>query len=77
MHPILHIEKFHLCVGLVVTPSNGALYPFVAGTVTHAKQGIAGRGILEEMGIVVAIKDDKGYLHLYAHLSAAVVKDSD
>ncbi|MOA67309.1 Peptidase family M23 [compost metagenome] len=40
----------------------------------YAKEGVPGIGIPKEMGIVVAIKDDKGYLHVYAHLSAAVVK---
>ncbi|OMF35252.1 hypothetical protein BK133_11120 [Paenibacillus sp. FSL H8-0548] len=73
-HPIKMIPIFHRGVDLVVTPGNGPLYAFVAGTVIYAKQGIPGIGIPAEMGIVVAIKDDKGYLHLYAHLSAAVVK---
>lgn len=74
MHPILKVIKFHRGVDLVVAPGNGPLYAFVAGEVTHAKQGVAYSGIPAEMGIVVAIRDDKGFLHLYAHLSAATVK---
>jgi murein DD-endopeptidase MepM/ murein hydrolase activator NlpD len=74
MHPIYKVPKFHRGIDLVVTPGNGTLYAFVAGVVTHAKQGVAFSGIPAEMGIVVAIKDDKGYLHLYAHLSSANVK---
>ncbi|OBZ08036.1 M23 family metallopeptidase [Bacillus sp. FJAT-26390] len=74
MHPVLHVNKFHRGVDLVVTPGNGPLHAFVAGTVMYAKQGVPGIGIPAEMGIVVAIKDDKGFLHFYAHLSAAAVK---
>ncbi|MGG1638244.1 M23 family metallopeptidase [Paenibacillus sp. NRS-1760] len=74
MHPILKVNKFHRGVDLVVTPGNGPLHAFVEGTVMYAAMGKPGIGIPAEMGIVVAIKDDKGYLHLYAHLSTAVVK---
>lgn len=35
--------------------------------------GVSGSGF-GNYGIVVAIKDDKGYLHVYAHLLAAGVK---
>ncbi|MFE6076713.1 M23 family metallopeptidase [Paenibacillus sp. NPDC057886] len=45
----------------------------VGGEVLHAKLGVSGSGF-GNYGIVVAIKDDKGYLHVYAHLSAAGVK---
>jgi len=77
VHPITKVPKFHRGVDLVVTPGNGPLYAFVAGVVTHAKQGVAYSGIPAEMGIVIAVRDDKGYLHLYAHLSAVVVKVGD
>ncbi|WP_138751135.1 M23 family metallopeptidase [Paenibacillus sinopodophylli] len=77
MHPKLHVNKFHRGVDLVVTPGNGPLHAFVAGTVLYAKLGVPGIGIPAEMGIVVAIKDNKGCLHIYAHLSAAIVKVGD
>lgn len=35
--------------------------------------GVSGSGF-GNYGIVVAIKDDKGYLHVYAHLSSVAVK---
>jgi murein DD-endopeptidase MepM/ murein hydrolase activator NlpD len=73
-HPITGKDTFHRGVDLVITPGNGPLHAFVAGTVMYAAMGKPGNGIPAEMGIVVAIKDDKGYLHLYAHLSAAIVK---
>ncbi|GKU79277.1 M23 family metallopeptidase [Paenibacillus sp. L3-i20] len=74
VHPITRKPKFHRGIDLVVVPGNGPLYAFVGGIVTHAKQGVAYSGIPAEMGIVVAVKDAKGYLHLYAHLSSANVK---
>lgn len=77
IHPISKVPKFHRGVDLVVTSGNGPLYAFVAGTVVHAKQGVAYSGIPAEMGIVVAVRDDKGFLHLYAHLSAVAVKVGD
>ncbi|WP_459953957.1 M23 family metallopeptidase [Paenibacillus pini] len=65
--------RFHRGVDLVTSPSNGVLIAFVAGEVLHAKMGVTGSGF-GNMGNVVAIKDDKGYLHVYAHLSAVSVK---
>lgn len=73
MHPVYKVPKFHKGVDLVVTPSNGPLYAFVAGEVLHAKEGATGSGF-GKMGIVVAVRDDKGYLHCYAHMSMASVK---
>lgn len=73
IHPVYKTAKFHRGVDLVTTPSTGPLYAFVAGEVVHAKEGASGSGF-GGYGIVVAIKDDKGYLHCYAHLSMAVVK---
>jgi len=73
IHPVYKVKKFHKGVDLVTTPSTGPLYAFVAGEVTHAKEGTKGSGF-GGYGIVVAIKDDKGYLHCYAHLSMATVK---
>ncbi|MEC0090613.1 M23 family metallopeptidase [Paenibacillus macquariensis] len=73
MHPVDHVKRFHRGVDLVISPTNGALKAFVTGEVLHAKMGVTGSGF-GNMGNVVAIKDDKGYLHVYAHLSAIVVK---
>lgn len=72
-HPVSGINKFHRGVDLVVTPADGPIYAFVTGEVMHAKMGVSGSGF-GNYGIVVAIKDDKGYLHVYAHLSVAGVK---
>ncbi|HBU81778.1 MAG TPA: hypothetical protein DEF35_09080 [Paenibacillus sp.] len=72
-HPVSGLQKFHRGIDLVVNPSDGPIYAFVDGEVMHAKMGVSGSGF-GNYGIVVAIKDDKGYLHVYAHLSAAGVK---
>ncbi|CAM4460517.1 GH25 family lysozyme [Paenibacillus xylanexedens] len=72
-HPVSGINKFHRGVDLVVTPADGPIYAFVAGEVIHAKMGVSGSGF-GNYGVTVAIKDSKGYLHVYAHLSAAGVK---
>lgn len=72
IHPVYKTKKFHKGVDLV-TPSNGPIYAFVAGEVIHAKEGAKGSGF-GGYGITVAIKDNKGYLHCYAHLSIAAVK---
>lgn len=73
IHPVYKTRKFHKGVDLVVTPSNGPLYAFVAGEVVHAKDGVKDSGF-GGYGITVAIKDAKEYLHCYAHLSATEVK---
>ncbi|WP_433581238.1 GH25 family lysozyme [Paenibacillus amylolyticus] len=73
VHPVSGVNKFHRGIDLVVSPADGPIYAFVAGEVMHAKMGVSGSGF-GNYGIVVAIKDDKGYLHVYAHLSAAGVK---
>ncbi len=76
MHPVYKIPKFHKGVDLVTTPSTGPINAFVAGEVIHAKEGMKGSGF-GGYGMVVAIKDNKGYLHCYAHLSAASVSVAD
>lgn len=73
IHPVYKTAKFHKGVDLVTSPSLGPLYAFAGGEVIHAKEGAKGSGF-GGYGIVVAIKDDKGYLHVYAHLSVASVK---
>ncbi|WP_162009977.1 M23 family metallopeptidase [Paenibacillus xylanilyticus] len=72
IHPVSGLKKFHWGIDLVISPADGPIYAFVAGEVMHAKMGVSGSGF-GNYGIVVAIKDDKGYLHVYAHLSAAGV----
>ncbi|MDQ0168790.1 peptidoglycan DD-metalloendopeptidase family protein [Paenibacillus tundrae] len=72
IHPVHKTKKFHRGVDLVVSPSTGPIYAFVAGEVLHAKMGATGSGF-GGYGITVAIKDDKGFLHVYAHLSSAAV----
>lgn len=72
-HPITGKQKFHRGVDLVTTPGNGPIYAFAGGTVRHAKDGAPGSGF-GNYGITVAIEDNKGRLHVYAHLSAATVK---
>ena len=76
MHPVYKVPKFHRGVDIATTPSTGPLYAFVAGEVIHAKQGVKGSGF-GGYGTVVAIKDDNGYLHCYAHLTMAMVQVGD
>lgn len=73
IHPISKERKFHRGVDLVRSPSNAPLHAFVCGVVTHCKEGKSGSG-LGDYGVTVAIKDDKGYLHIYAHLSGVAVE---
>ncbi|MNW28648.1 Murein DD-endopeptidase MepM [compost metagenome] len=73
IHPVHKTRKFHKGVDLVISPSNGEIKAFVGGEVLHAKEGATGSGF-GNYGITVAIKDDKGYLHVYAHLSSVSVK---
>ncbi|GAB6990098.1 M23 family metallopeptidase [Paenibacillus pini] len=73
IHPVDQVKKFHRGVDLVTSAPDRMIYAFVAGEVVHAKESIRGSG-LGGYGIVVAIKDDRGYLHCYAHLSAVLVK---
>ncbi|MED1801766.1 M23 family metallopeptidase [Brevibacillus porteri] len=49
------------------------IYAFVSGVVTHAKEGVKGSGY-GGFGVVVAVRDDKGCTHLYAHLHSVSVK---
>ncbi|WP_052647008.1 peptidoglycan DD-metalloendopeptidase family protein [Paenibacillus terrae] len=73
IHPVDKVKRFHRGVDLVITPSNGPIKAFVAGEVLHAKMGVTGSGF-GNMGNVVAVKDDTGHLHVYAHLSSVAVK---
>ncbi|MNW27579.1 Murein DD-endopeptidase MepM [compost metagenome] len=71
-HPVDHVPRFHRGVDLVISPSNGEIKAFTSGKVLHAKMGVTGSGF-GNMGIVVAIQDTKGCLHVYAHLSSVAV----
>ncbi|MEK3788735.1 M23 family metallopeptidase [Paenibacillus sp. FSL K6-1230] len=75
MHPVDHVPRFHRGVDLVLEPkdSYGPIKAFTSGEVLHAKMGATGSGF-GNMGNVVAVQDDKGYLHVYAHLSSIAVK---
>lgn len=67
--------EFHQGIDLVKEP-NGSVPAFIGGEVLYAKEGIAGTGV-GGYGNVVIIEDDKGALHLYAHLSTVLVKKGD
>jgi murein DD-endopeptidase MepM/ murein hydrolase activator NlpD len=71
--PFSGVDTFHRGIDLVGDSSTCPIYAFVAGIVTHAKEGATGTG-LGNYGNVVGIKDDKGHLHLYAHLSMVTVR---
>lgn len=74
-HPVDGGQRFHRGVDLVLETkdSYGPIKAFTSGKVLHAKMGATGSGF-GNMDIVVAAQDDKGYLHVYAHLSSAAVK---
>jgi murein DD-endopeptidase MepM/ murein hydrolase activator NlpD len=74
IHPITHKPTFHRGVDIVGPSGNCPLYAFVAGECVFAKAGVSGIGMPPEMGIVAAIRDKNGYLHVYAHLSMVSVK---
>lgn len=76
IHPITKKRKFHRGVDLVTTPYNGLIHAFMGGTVVFAAEGKPGSGF-GGYGYVVAIKDERGYLHVYAHLSGKTVKPGD
>ncbi|MBD2846177.1 M23 family metallopeptidase [Paenibacillus sp. IB182496] len=73
VHPVYGTVKFHKGIDLVASPPDRILYAFVPGVVVHAGEGQTGSGF-GKMGLVVAIRDEAGYLHVYAHLSAVAVK---
>jgi len=69
--PFTGERKFHTGVDLVLE-HQAPIHSFVGGQVVHAKMGATGSGF-GGYGIVVAIKDKYGCLHVYAHLDMAVV----
>lgn len=70
--PITGKKEFHTGVDLVKS-HKAPIYAFVEGEVVHAKMGATGSGF-GGYGIVVAIKDKHGCLHVYAHLDSTAVK---
>jgi hypothetical protein len=73
-HPITGLKTFHRGIDLVVTPGDGAIKAFVEGLVVYAAPAKPGIGIPVQMGNVIAIQDKYDHTHVYAHLSAIVVK---
>lgn len=69
--PITGKREFHTGVDLV-KEHDSPIYAFVPGTVTHAKEGVPGSGF-GGYGNVVAIRDQYGSLHVYAHLNHCLV----
>lgn len=63
--------EFHKGIDLVKS-HRSPIFSFVPGKVKHAKMGVSGSGF-GGYGIVVAVKDKAGYLHVYAHLDSASV----
>jgi len=64
--------EFHKGIDLVKY-DQAPIEAFTAGEVVHAGLGVTGSGF-GGYGIVVAVRDDNGALHCYAHMSSASVK---
>lgn len=69
--PFTGAPTFHTGVDLVKA-HRAPIYAFTAGTVVHAREGLAGTGF-GGFGIVVAVRDKYGALHCYAHLDSVSV----
>jgi murein DD-endopeptidase MepM/ murein hydrolase activator NlpD len=65
-------REYHKGIDLV-KPHDSAIQAFVAGRVLHAQMGAIGSGF-GNFGNVVAILDNIGALHVYAHLNSCMVK---
>lgn len=73
--PINGATAFHTGIDLVKA-HRSPIRAFVAGTVTHAKMGVAGTGY-GGFGITVAVRDKNGATHMYAHLYDVTVSVGD
>ncbi|MGF9907251.1 M23 family metallopeptidase [Brevibacillus porteri] len=73
--PFTTKQVFHTGIDLV-KKHRSPIHAFVTGVVTHAKEGVKGSGY-GGFGIVVAVKDQKGCTHMYAHLHSAAVNVGD
>lgn len=70
--PIDGKQKEHTGIDLVKA-HKAPIFAFMAGEVVHARMGQSGSGF-GGFGNVVAIKDERGALHCYAHLDSCTVK---
>ncbi|MFF2532758.1 M23 family metallopeptidase [Brevibacillus sp. NPDC058079] len=73
--PFTTKQVFHTGIDLV-KKHRSPIHVFVTGVVTHTKEGVKGSGY-GGFGIVVAVKDQNGCTHVYAHLHSASVKVGD
>ena len=73
IHPIHGGQTFHRGIDLVTEPWNGPVYAFLEGTVDFADEGRTGSGF-GGYGLTVAMRDHRGYLHCYGHLSRIAVR---
>lgn len=64
--PISGKQEFHTGIDLVLS-HQAPIASFTSGTVVHAQMGLTGSGF-GGFGHVVAIQDEYGCLHMYAHL---------
>ncbi|MDK8182129.1 peptidoglycan DD-metalloendopeptidase family protein [Paenibacillus sp. UMB4589-SE434] len=65
-------KVFHTGIDLVKA-HKAPIFAFVGGEVVHAREGQPGTGF-GGFGIVVAVKDERGALHCYAHLDSSSVR---
>lgn len=72
IHPITKVNSFHTGIDLVA-PRGAAIKAFVPGVVHYAGWGSSGTGV-GGYGNVVLVKDEKGALHMYAHLRSVAVE---
>ncbi|WP_285853056.1 peptidoglycan DD-metalloendopeptidase family protein [Paenibacillus sp. MER 180] len=70
--PFTGNATFHTGIDLVKA-HKAPIFAFASGEVVHAREGQAGTGF-GGFGVVVAIKDERGALHCYAHLDSCSVK---
>lgn len=70
IHPVYRDRRFHRGVDLV-KPHQHPIPAFLAGRVEFVGQGVSGIG---GYGLVVIIRDSRGYIHLYTHLDSIAVQ---
>lgn len=75
-HPVTKKQSFHTGIDLVVGPHRSPIKAFVPGVVVHAGAAERGTG-LGGYGIVVAIVDVHGALHMYAHFDSVSCRKGD
>lgn len=71
--PIDGKQKEHTGIDLVKA-HKAPIFAFMGGEVVHARMGQDGTGF-GGFGNVVAVKDERGALHCYAHLDSCTVKE--